>query len=126
MTSHDYLVEMNIAPFASLPSPQEAITFTERFVKPTLDPCRRLLAAGEILAGGPPLATTGLIFIARASSPEALEEMIVGLPLWTRAQTRVVPLGTFDRRQSLTDERLRKTKALLQPADTHVPAAPSR
>lgn len=126
MPFHDYLVEMNFAPFASLPSPQEAITFTERFVKPTLEACRRLLAAGEILAGGPPLATTGLIFIARASSPEALEEMIVALPLWTRAQTRVVPLGTFDRRQRLTDDRLRKTKALLHSADTHVPAAPSR
>lgn len=124
MISHDYLVEMTFAPFASLLSAQEVVTFIERFVKPTLEACRHLLSTGEILAGGPPLAATGLIFIARAPSPQALEEMIAGLPLWTRAQTRVVPLGTFDHRERLTDERLQKTKALL-----HVslpPTTPSR
>jgi hypothetical protein len=106
VTSHDYLVEMTFAPFATLPTPQEAATFAQRFALPTLEALENLAAAGRIRAGGPLLAAPGFSFIARASSPGDLEEMVAGLPLWTRAQTRVVPLGTFEGRAATIRNRL--------------------
>jgi hypothetical protein len=117
MSSHDYLVEMSFAPFASLLTPQEVVTFTERFALPTLDALGKLADAGRILAGGPALAAVGFCFIARAASPQELEEMVAGLPLWTRAQTRIVPLGTFESRAATIRARLLKAReAAVQPS----------
>ena len=114
MTAHDYLVEMTFAPFGSLLSPQEVVRFSERFVLPTLDACQKLRDAGRIVAGGTALAAVGFTFIARADSPQELEDMVAGLPLWTRAQTRVVPLGTFESRATAVRQRLAQTKARTQ------------
>lgn len=111
MTTADYLVEMTFPPFASLPAPQDVATFTERFVLPTLDACEKWTSAGRILAGGPLLAATGFTFIARAESPAQLEDMIGGLPLWPRAQTRIVPLGTFAQRAATVRQRLERLRA---------------
>jgi hypothetical protein len=120
MLSHDYLVEMSFAPFASPPSPQEAVAFTERLALPTLEALEKLSAAGLIVAGGPALASVGFAFIARASSPAELEEMVAGLPLWPRAQTRVVPLGTFESRAATIRNRLLKVReaAARQPSSS--------
>jgi hypothetical protein len=115
MTSHGYLVEMSFAPFASLPSPQEVVTFAERFALPTLEALEKLAAGGRIAAGGPTLASVGFAFIARAASPQELEEMVAGLPLWARAQTRVVPLGTFESRAATIRDRLRKAREAAAP-----------
>jgi hypothetical protein len=120
MPSHDYLIEMSFAPFASLPSPQEVVTFAERFALPTLEALEGLAAAGRIVAGGPALASVGFAFIARAASPQELEEMVAGLPLWTRAQTRVVALGTFESRAATIRGRLQKAR------EAAAPQAPSR
>jgi hypothetical protein len=124
MTSHDYLVEMTFAPFASLPSPQEVVTFAERFALPTLEALERLAGAGRILAGGPALAAVGFSFIARASSPEELEEMVTGLPLWPRSQTRIVPLGTFESRAATIRSRLMRAREAAAPS--HQSPTPSR
>lgn len=121
MPNHDYLVEMTFTPFGSLLTPQEVIAFTERFALPTLDGLQKLAAAGRILAGGTPLAAAGFSFIARASSPEDLEEMVTGLPLWTRAQTRVVPLGTFESRAATVRNRLARARE----AAPQAPLSPS-
>jgi hypothetical protein len=122
MTLQEYLVEMSFAPLASLPSPQEMASFNERFIQPTLSACKDFLDAGKIAAGGPALAAVGLIFIARAHSPQDLEDMLSTLPLWPRAQTRVVPLGTFENRLRFARDRLQKAKASLA-ADKLEPAA---
>jgi hypothetical protein len=122
MTSHEYLVEMTFAPFATLPSPQEVVTFAERFALPTLEALEKLVAAGRILAGGPALAAVGFSFIARAASPEELEEMVTGLPLWPRAHTRIVPLGTFESRAATIRGRLMKAReAVAHPHQSPVP-----
>lgn len=111
MTDHHYLVEMTFAPFTSLLSPHEVITFSERFVLPTLEACQKMKDAGRIVAGGTALAAVGFTFIARANSPQELEDMMAGLPLWARAQTRVVPLGTFESRAATVRQRLGAAKA---------------
>ena len=116
MTAHDYLVEMTFTPFAAIPTPAEMVNFSERLVLPTLEACQKLQAAGRILAGGTALAAVGFTFIARASSPQELEDMVAGLPLWPRAQTRIVPLGTFESRAATVQQRLGQARARLAEA----------
>lgn len=113
MSHHDYLVEMKVTPAANVPTPQEGVAFTERFVLPTLDACERLVAEGHILAGGPTLATLGFSFIARAESPQHLEDLLTTLPIWPRAQTTIVPLGSFAARSHNVRQRLAANKARL-------------
>lgn len=114
MASNDYLVEMSFPPFASLLSPQELLRFTERMALPTLEALERLAASGRIVAGGPLLAAIGFTFIARAESAQELEDMVAGLPLWPRSQTRIVPLGTFSRRTEAIRGMMGRLKALAQ------------
>ena len=115
MPSLDYLVEMTFDPFATLLGPQEITAFGERMALPTIEALRGLAESGRILAGGTFLAASGFIFIARVSSPQELDEMMIGLPLFPRARTRVVPLGTFESRGAALRERLDRAKAA-QPA----------
>jgi hypothetical protein len=111
MTTSDYLVEMKLAPVANVPTPQEGVAFTERFVLPTLEAFERLVAEGHILAGGPLLAGMGFSFVIRAASPAQLEALVATLPLWPRAQTTVVPLASFGDRAATVRERLATLKA---------------
>lgn len=106
MTSHDYHIEMTFQPFASILAPREAAAFARRFALPTLEALEKLSSSGTILAGGSFLAAGGFSFIMRAASPEEMEDILTRLPLWPRAQTRVVPLGTFGRRAAAIRERL--------------------
>jgi len=114
MTTTDYLVEMTFPPFGTLLTPQEVMAFSERMVLPTLETCQKLRAAGRIVAGGTTLAAVGFTFVARTETAQELEDMVTGLPLWTRAQTRIVPLGTFASRLSAVRERLEQAKARVQ------------
>jgi hypothetical protein len=116
MSSHEYLVEMTFAPFATLPAPAEVAAFAEKMALPTLEACRALAESGQIAAGGPALGAIGFHFIARAASPEDLEAMLSSLPLWPRAQTRVVPLGTFQGRLETLRRRLSQLSSVGQPA----------
>ena len=125
MTSQDYLIEMNFTPFASLPTPPEAVAFIERLALPTMEGLERLAAGGRILAGGSILAAAGFVFIARVNSPqelEELEELVNSLPLSARAQTRVVPLGTFGSRAATIRDRLARARAALPEAAARPPA----
>lgn len=117
-SSHEYLVEMSFPPFGSLLSPTELAFFGEQFVLPTLEACRQHQRAGRIVAGGTTLAAVGFTFIARVNSAHELEELVGGLPLWGRAQTRVVPLGTFDSRFARLRERLSRGQAAAIPNAT--------
>ena len=114
MNQNVYLVEMSFAPFANLPDPAELITFMERMALPTFAALEELERSGRILAGGTTLAAVGLSFIIRANSPQQLEETVSGLPLWPRAQTRVLPLGSFAWRAAAARERLAQLKARVE------------
>jgi Muconolactone delta-isomerase len=111
MPTNDYLVEMTFDPFASLLTPQEIAAFAERMALPTIEALRALAESGRILAGGTFLAASGFLFIARVSSPQELDEMMIALPLFPRARTRVVPLGTFESRGAALRARLEKSRA---------------
>ena len=122
MFSCEYLVEMTFTPFGSLLTPDQLTTFTERFVLPTFDACEKLIRSGRIVAGGTALAAVGFIFIARAETPQELDEMVSSLPLWARAQTRIVPLGTFASRAAAVRKRFNSPA---QPAEPPVASAVS-
>ena len=107
----DYFVELKITPPSVVPTPQEGIAFTERFVLPTLEACERLAASGKILAGGPLLGAMGFTLIARAEGAQQLEEIVATLPIWPRAQTTVVPLASFSDRLATVRHRLDTLKA---------------
>ena len=106
MTTTDYLIEMKPVPTGTVLTPTEGTAFTERFVLPTLDACRRLLAEGRIIAGGPVLGTTTFSFILRAASPEEAEAVVTSLPFWPRTHTTLVPLGSFEQRAATVRQRL--------------------
>jgi muconolactone delta-isomerase len=116
MTQHEYLVEMNFPPFGTLLSPQEALGFAERMALPTIEALEKLADAGKVAAGGTYLGAVGFAFIARVDSAQELEDTLSSLPLWPRAQTRVVPLGTFTSRAKLARGNLARLKAAQQPA----------
>jgi hypothetical protein len=109
--AHEYLVEMTFAPFATVPTPQEAIAFAEKFALPSLEVLEELAAEGRIIAGGTNLASVGFTFIARVATAPELEEMLVRLPLWSRAQTRILPLGTFASRTAALRARIAQNQA---------------
>ena len=111
MTPIDYLIEMKVAPTAAVLTPQEGIAFTERYVLPTLVACEQLVAAGKIVAGGTTLGAMGFAFIARAEFPQQLEDIVGSLPIWPRAQTTVMPLGTFEARAATVRQRLASNQA---------------
>ena len=115
--AQEHLVEMAFVPFASVPSPTEVGAFTERFVLPTLEACEGLRESGRIAAGGPLLGATGFAFIARTGTAEELEEMLGALPLWPRAQTRIVPLATFAARAGTVRRRVAQLAAPARPVE---------
>lgn len=112
----DYHVEMKLTPAANVPTPQEGVAFTERFILPTLDACEKLVAEGTIVAGGPTLAGMTFSFVARVGSPQQLDEIVGGLPIWPRSQTTIVPLGSFRERADRVRQRLATLKAALSGA----------
>ena len=113
MNAHVYpFVEMGPSPPSPIsPGPAELVTFMERH-----DPADARGAgkareqSGRILAGGTTLAAVGLSFIIRVDSPQELEDAVASLPLWPRAQTRVLPLGTFAARVATARQRLAQLK----------------
>ncbi len=121
MSHHDYLVEMTFPPFGTLPSPAEAVSFNERLVLPTLEALQQLEASGRIRAGGTALAAVGFSFVFRAASPEELEQTLGALPLWPRAQTRVLPLGSFAARAQTARQRLQQLQQRLAAEAAPVP-----
>ena len=113
-----YLVEMKLVPVSVIPTPAEALAFSERFVLPTLEGLQRLHESGRIVAGGPAAAGTAFAFVMRAGSPDELDNALGALPLWPRCETKVTPLVRFDRRLARARERLVALRARIAEAET--------
>ena len=50
-------------------------------------------------------------FVVASDSPEAVETLVTTLPLWTRAETTITPLGSFSGRFATARERVAQVKA---------------
>jgi muconolactone delta-isomerase len=114
----NYLVQMKLANSSRPTTSQEGIAFIEQFILPTLELCKKLEAAGTILAGGPASGAVALALIVSAGSPQELDDPITGLPVWPRMETTVTPLNSFDGRMQSLCARLEQIKAQTQAGAT--------
>lgn len=110
----NYLVQMKLANSSRPTTPQEGIAFIEQFILPTLERCKKLEAAGTILAGGPTSGAVALALIVSAESIQELDDLITGLPVWPRMETSVTPLTSFEGRMQSVRARLEQIKAQTQ------------
>ena len=104
----NYLVQLKLA---SRPeTPQEGSVFTEQFILPTLELCKRLEAEKKIVAGGPLSGAVALSLIVSVESAQELDDLITSLPVWPRMETTVTPLSTFDVRMQAVRARLEQLR----------------
>jgi muconolactone delta-isomerase len=95
-----FLVELDHVKSGDMLAPQAVPGFIEQIIFPTIARAEQLLAEKRILAGGPVVGRIALRFIMEADSPQEVDRIITGLPLWPLAETRVTPLIAFtDRRK---------------------------
>ena len=86
----------------------------EQFILPTLEQCKKLLEEKKILAGGPMSGAVALVLIVNAESARDLDDLVTSLPLWSRMETEVIPLTSFEGRQQVVRPMLEGLKARLQ------------
>jgi len=65
----------------------------------------------KILAGGPLSGTVALALIVNAETARELDDLITSLPVWSRMETEVTPLTSFDGRMQSLLPRLENLKA---------------
>jgi D-serine deaminase-like pyridoxal phosphate-dependent protein len=103
-----YLVELDHLKSGSLSTPEAGRAFIEGVIFPTLAQAELLVKEGKILSGGPVLGRIGLRFIAEADSAVELDRMLLSLPVWPVAETRVTPLIAFGERRDTTRDLLKR------------------
>jgi muconolactone delta-isomerase len=101
-----YHVQMKIVPPGRPMSAEEGAVFFEEFIRPTLELCKKLRDEKKILAGGPISGTIGLALIVKADSAKELDDLVTSLPVWTRMETEITPLTTFEDRALSIQRRL--------------------
>jgi len=111
-----YLVQMKLVPQGRPTTTVEGTAFIEQFIFPTLELCKKLLDQKKILAGGPMSGAIGLVFIVNAESARELDNLLTSLPVWSRMETDVTPLTTFEGRAETLRPTLKQLKAQTQRA----------
>ena len=95
-----FLVELDHVRSGPPPTPEAGRAFIEQIIFPTIARAEQLIAAKEIVAGGPVAGRIALRLMIEADSPEHVDRIITSIPLWAVAETRVTPLITFAERRS--------------------------
>ena len=109
-----YLVQMKLGSTSRPTTPQDGVALIEQFILPTLDLCRKLEEEKKILAGGPISGAVALVLIVNAESARELDDLITSLPLWSRMETEVIPLTSFEGRRQAVRPTVERLKARLQ------------
>jgi len=115
-----YLVRMNLVDSARPSTADDGVNFIEEYILPTLDLCKKLQEQKRIVAGGPVSGAVALVLLVSAESPRELDDLLTSLPVWSRMQTEVTPLTTFDARAQSLRPRLDQLKG--QARVTRMPA----
>jgi len=105
-----YLIRMSLAASSRPATPQEGADLIERFILPTLELCKKLEEQKKIVAGGPVSGAIALVLLVNADSAQELDDLLTSLPLWSRMETEVLPLSTFDVRAQALRPRLDQLK----------------
>ena len=111
-----YRVQLRLRNSASPMSRGNGVEFVEELILPTLERCKKLHEDKKILAGGPMSGSVALALIVTAESAQELDDLITSLPVWSRMETEVTPLATFD-------ERRHSVLSKLEELRTQVPKA---
>ena len=106
-----YLVQMRLVPQGRPTNSEEGRTFITQYIFPTLERCKKMQDEKKILAGGPMSGAIGLVLIVNAESARELDDLITGLPVWSRMETEVTPLTTFDGRTESLRPKLEQLNA---------------
>ena len=106
-----YLVQLKLSSSARPTTKVDGIAFIEQYIFPTLELCKKLQQEKKILAGGPLSGTVALALIVNAESARELDDLITSLPVWSRMETEVTPLTSFDGRMQSLLPRLENLKA---------------
>jgi muconolactone delta-isomerase len=109
-----YLVQMRLASSSRPTTPADGVDFIERFIFPTLEMCKKAQEEKKILAGGPASGAVMLVLIVSAESVQELDEVITSLPVWSRMETEVTPLTTFEGRRLTLRPRLEQLKSQIR------------
>ena len=109
-----YLVQMKLVPQGRPTTTEEGTAFIEQFIFPTLELCKKLQDEKKILAGGPMSGAIGLALIVNADSARELDDLVTSLPVWSRMETDLTPLTTFEGRADTLLPRLERLKAQTQ------------
>ena len=112
----NYLVQMKLANSSRPTSNEEGISFIEQYIFPTLKICKKLQDEKKIAAGGPVSGAIALAMVITADSIQELDELIGSLPIWSRMETTVIPLTSFDGRMAALRPRLERLRAKSQTA----------
>ncbi len=106
-----YLVQLKLSSSARPTTQGDGIAFIEQYIFPTLELCKKLQQEKKILAGGPLSGTVALALIVNAETARELDDLITSLPVWSRMETEVTPLTSFDGRMQSLLPRLENLKA---------------
>src|SRR5262245_5159795 len=108
-----FLVELDHVKSGVQLTPEEARSFIEQVIFPTIALGEQLMNEKKIVAGGPVTGRIALRFIAEAESASDVDKLVTSLPLWPLAETRVTPLISFS-------ERHQHAQQLLESLPPHV------
>ena len=112
-----YLVEMKLSSSVRSTDPKHGILFIERYILPTLEMCRKWQAEGQLVAGGPVVASIQLELVLDVESVQEAEGLVEGLPVWPLMETHV-PLTTFEGRIQAVRSKLTELESWVQTAQT--------
>jgi len=99
-----FLVELDRVGPSGPPSPEAGRAFIDQVIFPTLTRGEQLAGEGKIVAGGPVAGRIALRLMVEARSIEEADRLVMSIPLWTQAETRITPLATFAERRSHVQE----------------------
>jgi muconolactone delta-isomerase len=110
-----FLVEMDHVKSGVTPSAGAGRAFIEQIIFPTLARGAQLVTAGKIVAGGPVVGRIALRFVVEADSTAEVDALVSALPLWTVAETRIVPLTGFADRRARVEALLASLPSAANP-----------
>ena len=92
-------------------SPEEIIAVLENGILPTFNALEKLQSDKVIIAGGLPVGTRSFVFIVKAKSHHALDEMLRQLPAWGVLSWKVTALESFTGRKNQEIKILKQLKS---------------
>jgi len=107
-----FLVELDHVKSGGLSTAEQASTFIQQIILPTLSRMEELVAENKIIAGGLTAGSIAPRFIVAVEAATDIDKLLFSIPLWPVAVTKVTPLVSFDERRSRVNEVLDSLRSL--------------